>query len=229
MPINELFIDELSKIHFTGEMLRFDFVRYAPLQEGQPPIIQNEFRLIMPPNGFIDAFKSMQELMDRLVSLGILQRQKSHRVHPPLRLVKDEVIDGKKVESIDSFLPIDKALNTQKPLQKLKNLNLHQQMLPINLMQTANEVAETTAKEVAQTTAKEVAQTTAKEVAETTAKEVAETTAKEVAETTAKEVIAKEIVDTGKNLDETLDHTASDYPETTEKKSKKKIFSWFKK
>jgi len=197
MPINELFIDELSKIHFTGEMLRFDFVRYAPLQEGQPPIIQNEFRLIMPPNGFIDAFKSMQELMDRLVSLGILQRQKSHRVHPPLRLVKDEVIDGKKVESIDSFLPIDKALNTQKPLQKLKNLNLHQQMLPINLMQTANEVAETTAKEVA--------------------------------ETTAKEVIAKEIVDTGKNLDETLDHTASDYPETTEKKSKKKIFSWFKK
>ena len=189
MPINELFIDELSKIHFTGEMLRFDFVRYAPLQEGQPPIIQNEFRLIMPPNGFIDAFKSMQELMDRLVSLGILQRQKSHRVHPPLRLVKDEVIDGKKVESIDSFLPIDKALNTQKPLQKLKNLNLHQQMLPINLMQTANEVAETT----------------------------------------AKEVIAKEIVDTGKNLDETLDHTASDYPETTEKKSKKKIFSWFKK
>ena len=150
----------------------------------------------------------MQELMDRLVSLGILQRQKSHRVHPPLRLVKDEVIDGKKVESIDSFLPIDKALNTQKPLQKLKNLNLHQQMLPINLMQTANEVAETTAKEVAQTTAKEVA----------------ETTAKEVAETTAKEVIAKEIVDTGKNLDETLDHTASDYPETTEKKSKKNIF-----
>jgi len=172
MPINELFIDELSKIHFTGEMLRFDFVRYAPLQEGQPPIIQNEFRLIMPPNGFIDAFKSMQELMDRLVSLGILQRQKSHRVHPPLRLVKDEVIDGKKVESIDSFLPIDKALNTQKPLQKLKNLNLHQQMLPINLMQTANEVAETTAKEVAQTTAKEVAQTTAKEVAQTTAKKL---------------------------------------------------------
>ncbi len=70
----EIFADALGQIHFAGGMVRFDFATLQPGEEGKAPVPQSNIRVIMPPNGFLSAFNSMQQLCDKLVEAGVLKK-----------------------------------------------------------------------------------------------------------------------------------------------------------
>lgn len=69
----EIFVDGIGQIHFTGGMVRFDFVTLQP-KEGENPTSEVVQRVIMPPQGFLSTFGSMQQLIDKLVEAGVLQK-----------------------------------------------------------------------------------------------------------------------------------------------------------
>ncbi len=70
----EIFADGIGQIHFAGGMVRYDFVTLQPEEEGKAPVPKSNVRIIMPPQGFLNAFNSMQQLIDKLVEAGVLQK-----------------------------------------------------------------------------------------------------------------------------------------------------------
>lgn len=70
----ELFADGIGQIHFAGGMVRFDFVTLQPTEDGKAPKAEATMRVIMPPQGFLGAFNSMQQLIDKLLKAGVLQK-----------------------------------------------------------------------------------------------------------------------------------------------------------
>ena len=70
----EIFADGIGQIHFAGRMVRFDFMTLQPAEEGKEPVPQSTIRIIMPPQGFLNAFNSMQQLMDKLVEAGVVRK-----------------------------------------------------------------------------------------------------------------------------------------------------------
>ena len=73
----EIFADGVGQIHFAGGMVRYDFVTLQPEENGKAPVPQSNVRVIMPPQGFLAAFNSMQQLIDKLVEAGVLQKNES--------------------------------------------------------------------------------------------------------------------------------------------------------
>ena len=70
----ELFADGIGQIHYAGGMVRFDFVTLQPNEDGKTPIAEPNIRIIMPPQGFLMAYNSMQQLIDKLVDAGVLKK-----------------------------------------------------------------------------------------------------------------------------------------------------------
>lgn len=70
----EIYADGIGQIHFAGGMVRFDFVTLQPEGEGKAPSMLVKERIIMPPQGFLGAFNSMQQLIDKLLEAGVLQK-----------------------------------------------------------------------------------------------------------------------------------------------------------
>ena len=70
----EMFADGIGQIHFAGGMVRFDFMTLQPQEEGKAPVPEASIRVIMPPQGFLAAFNSMQQLIDKLVEAGVLMK-----------------------------------------------------------------------------------------------------------------------------------------------------------
>ena len=77
MDKKEIFADGIGQIHFAGNMVRFDFVTLQPTEDGKAPTAEANFRVIMPPQGFLGAFNSMQQLIDKLVEAGVLQKNEA--------------------------------------------------------------------------------------------------------------------------------------------------------
>ena len=73
----EIFADGVGQIHFAGGMVRYDFVTLQPEENGKAPVPQSNVRVIMPPQGFLAAFNSMQQLIDKLVEAGVLQKNEN--------------------------------------------------------------------------------------------------------------------------------------------------------
>ena len=70
----EIFADGIGQIHFTGGMVRFDFMTLQPEENGKAPVMQSNIRIIMPPQGFLKALNSMQQLVDKLVEAKMLKK-----------------------------------------------------------------------------------------------------------------------------------------------------------
>ncbi|MBO7678576.1 MAG: hypothetical protein J6S75_02795, partial [Thermoguttaceae bacterium] len=51
-----------------------DFMTLQPGKEGDAPTPQFNERIIMPPQGFLAAYDSMKQLIDKLLAAGVLQR-----------------------------------------------------------------------------------------------------------------------------------------------------------
>jgi hypothetical protein len=77
MEKQEIFVDGIGKIHFTAGMVRFDMVSLDPNEDGKEPVAKEKVRIIMPPEGFLGAFNTMQNLIDQLLEKGVLQKRDS--------------------------------------------------------------------------------------------------------------------------------------------------------
>ena len=75
----EIFADGIGQIHFTGGMVRFDFMTLQPDEDGKKPAPQSNIRIIMPPQGFLNAFNSMQQLIDKLVEAKVLKKNQKNQ------------------------------------------------------------------------------------------------------------------------------------------------------
>ncbi len=73
----EIFADGIGQIHFAGGMVRYDFVTLQPEEDGKAPTPKANVRIVMPPQGFLAAFNSMQQLIDKLVEAGVLQKNEA--------------------------------------------------------------------------------------------------------------------------------------------------------
>ena len=79
MDKTEIFADGIGQIHFAGNMVRFDFVTLQPSEEGKAPVAESKIRVIMPPQGFLGAFDSMQQLINKLVEAGVLKKNEPQK------------------------------------------------------------------------------------------------------------------------------------------------------
>lgn len=74
---SEQFIDGFQQVHFLGGMVRIDTFRLTP-HEGEEPRQEPAGQIIMTPQGFVTALNAMQQLADKLVESGILQKTQQH-------------------------------------------------------------------------------------------------------------------------------------------------------
>ena len=74
METKEVFADGIGQIHFAGGMVRYDFVTLQPEENGKAPVPKANIRIIMPPQGFLATFNSMQQLIDKLVEAKVLKK-----------------------------------------------------------------------------------------------------------------------------------------------------------
>ena len=79
MDKTEIFADGIGQIHFAGNMVRFDFVTLQPSEEGKAPVAESKIRVIMPPQGILGAFDSMQKLINKLVEAGVLKKNEPQK------------------------------------------------------------------------------------------------------------------------------------------------------
>ena len=73
----EIFADGIGQIHFAGGMVRFDFVTLQPGEDGKETAPRSSVRIIMPPQGFLGTFNSMQQLIDKLLDAGVLKKNEN--------------------------------------------------------------------------------------------------------------------------------------------------------
>ena len=58
-------------------MVRYDMVTLEPNENGKEPIPQEKVRIIMPPDGFLATFNTMQRLIDQLLEAGVLKKNEN--------------------------------------------------------------------------------------------------------------------------------------------------------
>ena len=75
--VREIFADSASAIHVTGNMIRVDFMSLQPHLKGEngEPIFELSGRLIIPIEGFVQAFQLQENIVKQLMDNGILVRQ----------------------------------------------------------------------------------------------------------------------------------------------------------
>lgn len=72
----ELFIDGISAIHVTGQLVRLDCITLQPQlasQNGQP-VVEISRRIIMPIEGFIEAIGLQQNIVRQLIDAGVVKQ-----------------------------------------------------------------------------------------------------------------------------------------------------------
>lgn len=74
MVNNEIYVDSIGQLHFVKGMIRYDLVSYQPGKDGSEPTTEEKLRIIMPPEGFLATFNTMQRLIDQLVDKGVLTK-----------------------------------------------------------------------------------------------------------------------------------------------------------
>ena len=71
--MERLYIDGFSQIHFIAGVIRIDTFTYEAKPEGEP-VQENTHQLVMTPQAFITAMGAMQQLADKLIEAGVLQK-----------------------------------------------------------------------------------------------------------------------------------------------------------
>ena len=74
--IEEIYADGLRQINLSGGMVRYEFVTLQPGEDGAEPFAEEQLKVIMPLQGFLTAYDSMQELIGKLIDAGVLKENK---------------------------------------------------------------------------------------------------------------------------------------------------------
>ncbi len=78
--LREEYVDGVSQIHFVNGMVRIDLARIEPKVEPEKPGQVTFERLLFNPQGFLSTFSAMQQLVDKLIEAGVLQRKENERM-----------------------------------------------------------------------------------------------------------------------------------------------------
>lgn len=71
----EIFADNISAIHVTGNMIRIDLITLQPQlkNENGQPVFDVSNRIVMPLAGFINAFGVQESIIKQLIDAGVLK------------------------------------------------------------------------------------------------------------------------------------------------------------
>lgn len=75
----EIFTDGIGQIHFTGGMVRYDYVTFQPAGEGEAAGTESSIRIIMPPQGFLEAYNAMNQMVEKMIEAGVFKKSKPAR------------------------------------------------------------------------------------------------------------------------------------------------------
>ena len=75
MPeMKEIFIDGIGGVSFLGGLIRADMIKLVPNpSDPNKPSVQTTHRLIISPQGFLQATNVMNDLVKKLKESGVLQ------------------------------------------------------------------------------------------------------------------------------------------------------------
>lgn len=76
MEIFERYVDGIGKIHFLGNVVKFDLFSFAPSDnekddKPEPKLVE---RLVMSPNGFLASYEAMVNMINKLTEAGVLSK-----------------------------------------------------------------------------------------------------------------------------------------------------------
>ena len=74
---SEIFADGIMEIGFANGIVRLNLYSLSANQrdtEGNP-VKEFRQRIVMPPQGFLESFSTMQEMFSRLQSAGVIRRR----------------------------------------------------------------------------------------------------------------------------------------------------------
>lgn len=77
--MDEVFADKLININVTGRLVRLDFASAQPQVQGIEPIFNKACSVIMPLEAFLKGFKLQEEVLEKLVTLGVLTKSKEKK------------------------------------------------------------------------------------------------------------------------------------------------------
>jgi len=71
----EIFVDGISSIHVTGNLVRIDFMTQQPhlKSENGQPVFDVSKRIIMPLEGFVQSLAIQENIVKQLVAAGVLK------------------------------------------------------------------------------------------------------------------------------------------------------------
>jgi hypothetical protein len=73
----EIYVDGIDKIHFIGGMIRIDMMSLEAGEDpDSPPVPVFKERIVMPPEGFLRSFDTMQQLINQLMEKGVFKENK---------------------------------------------------------------------------------------------------------------------------------------------------------
>lgn len=77
----EIFADGIGEITLEHGVFRIDLVTISPTKRGKDkkPTLEFRQRIIMPPDGFLRSFASMERVVKKLVETGAIKRGESQK------------------------------------------------------------------------------------------------------------------------------------------------------
>jgi hypothetical protein len=72
----EIFVDGISAIHITGQLVRIDLMTLQPhlKSDNGQPVVDVSRRLIMPLEGFVQSLAVQDNIIKQLVAAGVLKQ-----------------------------------------------------------------------------------------------------------------------------------------------------------
>jgi hypothetical protein len=75
--INEVFADGVSEINIAGGIVRINFVSLSGTEKDDKgnPTRELRQRIVITPQGVLELYGALQQVIEKLVSTGVLQRR----------------------------------------------------------------------------------------------------------------------------------------------------------
>lgn len=110
----EIYADRIVQLRFMSGMVRFDFASLRDGAEDESSVLQSVLRVIMPAQGFLRAFDTMQSLKNRLADAGVLRKGSSAEEKP----VEEIPAEKKAEKKTEKKAPASRKSAAEKPAAK---------------------------------------------------------------------------------------------------------------
>lgn len=73
----EVFADGVSEVNIAGGIVRINFVSLSGTQKDEKgnPVRELRQRIVITPQGVLELYAAMQQVIDKLIQTGVLQRR----------------------------------------------------------------------------------------------------------------------------------------------------------